>query len=481
MSVGRNDACPCGSGKKYKKCCLLNTLMPSALDADFAVKMRMTEGKLLHQMNDPAIDFYGKQGLGCGVEEFFTWQDLDLSEKDKNFALYEGFLPWFLFNWAPDPSEPGMKKFKPIPFARHYLNQNHLTLSPFEKEFIEANLLINFSLYQVKSIELGLSMTLFDLLRGITVTVVENKATHYVNIGSVLMTRVVTLHGASICIGTYPVMLPPRARIFAEELLDDYNASEYFSREDLFEYDIEIRELFIDLIIQSLHTSPVQVLRNTDNEKLILTELHFDLKTTVQEAFDALCHLAILQTRKGLLNEAAHNAEGELIEFNLRWCEESAIKKKHTLDNVVMGDIEVSEGRLVVKVNSNERAQKIKRIIKQCLGKKAAYRTAHQERVEEHFSKQGNSPKQQEKAADINQLPEVQAFLRKAHAAHWANWPDMELPALNGKTPREAAKTEQGRRRLEALFAEFHSHNITGRAQFPVDLQVLREALGMGG
>ncbi|MCC6874913.1 MAG: SEC-C domain-containing protein, partial [Sandaracinaceae bacterium] len=22
MDVGRNDLCPCGSGKKYKKCCL---------------------------------------------------------------------------------------------------------------------------------------------------------------------------------------------------------------------------------------------------------------------------------------------------------------------------------------------------------------------------------------------------------------------------------------------------------------------------
>ncbi len=22
--VGRNDRCPCGSGQKYKKCCLLN-------------------------------------------------------------------------------------------------------------------------------------------------------------------------------------------------------------------------------------------------------------------------------------------------------------------------------------------------------------------------------------------------------------------------------------------------------------------------
>ncbi|HLD77418.1 MAG TPA: SEC-C metal-binding domain-containing protein [archaeon] len=25
QKVGRNDPCPCGSGKKYKKCCLLKT------------------------------------------------------------------------------------------------------------------------------------------------------------------------------------------------------------------------------------------------------------------------------------------------------------------------------------------------------------------------------------------------------------------------------------------------------------------------
>jgi hypothetical protein len=23
MNIGRNDPCPCGSGKKYKKCCLI--------------------------------------------------------------------------------------------------------------------------------------------------------------------------------------------------------------------------------------------------------------------------------------------------------------------------------------------------------------------------------------------------------------------------------------------------------------------------
>jgi hypothetical protein len=27
--VGRNDLCPCGSGKKYKQCCLLNIKPPA--------------------------------------------------------------------------------------------------------------------------------------------------------------------------------------------------------------------------------------------------------------------------------------------------------------------------------------------------------------------------------------------------------------------------------------------------------------------
>ena len=28
LKIGRNDPCPCGSGKKYKKCCALNDDLP---------------------------------------------------------------------------------------------------------------------------------------------------------------------------------------------------------------------------------------------------------------------------------------------------------------------------------------------------------------------------------------------------------------------------------------------------------------------
>ena len=29
VKVGRNDLCPCGSGLKYKKCCLVKNLAPN--------------------------------------------------------------------------------------------------------------------------------------------------------------------------------------------------------------------------------------------------------------------------------------------------------------------------------------------------------------------------------------------------------------------------------------------------------------------
>ncbi|MDH3883913.1 MAG: MbcA/ParS/Xre antitoxin family protein [Desulfobacterales bacterium] len=35
--------------------------------------------------------------------------------------------------------------------------------------------------------------------------------------------------------------------------------------------------------------------------------------------------------------------------------------------------------------------------------------------------------------------------------AHWEDWVDQKIPALEGKTPREAVKTSDGRESVEAL------------------------------
>jgi hypothetical protein len=43
VSVGRNDPCPCGSGKKYKRCCLDKDRMSKVGD----LGARDEEGRLL--------------------------------------------------------------------------------------------------------------------------------------------------------------------------------------------------------------------------------------------------------------------------------------------------------------------------------------------------------------------------------------------------------------------------------------------------
>ncbi len=52
--------------------------------------------------------------------------------------------------------------------------------------------------------------------------------------------------------------------------------------------------------------------------------------------------------------------------------------------------------------------------------------------------------------------PEVQQRLvRDLKERHYADWPDQPLPALGGKTPRDAARTRRGRAQVDLLLRQF--------------------------
>ena len=57
--------------------------------------------------------------------------------------------------------------------------------------------------------------------------------------------------------------------------------------------------------------------------------------------------------------------------------------------------------------------------------------------------------------------PEVRAKLAETARQHWVTWVDLPVPALNNMTPREAAKSEEGRGRelLESLLLDYERHN----------------------
>lgn len=61
MKIGRNDPCPCGSGKKYKNCCLRKDTMSVPEQIRYAVK----ENGYKEDVGDVLVNMYRYTMVGC--------------------------------------------------------------------------------------------------------------------------------------------------------------------------------------------------------------------------------------------------------------------------------------------------------------------------------------------------------------------------------------------------------------------------------
>src|SRR2546426_926927 len=94
--IGRNDPCPCGSGKKYKHCCL-SGYAPS-IDHVWA-RQHEESDRLTGEITRFALRKFGER-------IYEAWQDFNMRDVPK--PLEEAaderqiFMPYFLFQWNPD-------------------------------------------------------------------------------------------------------------------------------------------------------------------------------------------------------------------------------------------------------------------------------------------------------------------------------------------------------------------------------------------
>jgi len=73
----------------------------------------------------------------------------------------------------------------------------------------------------------------------------------------------------------------------------------------------------------------------------------------------------------------------------------------------------------------------------------------------------------------------MQQVVREMKERHYADWADQPVPALDGRTPREAMRTRSGREQVDALL----KHVEYGEAGLPAgeryDVSALRRALDL--
>ena len=82
---------------------------------------------------------------------------------------------------------------------------------------------------------------------------------------------------------------------------------------------------------------------------------------------------------------------------------------------------------------------------------------------------------------EVADLPaEVRLKLEETARQHWVTWFDLPVPALNNMTPKEAAKTEEGRELLESLLLDYERHDDADNENLMrPDIPELRRKLGM--
>jgi hypothetical protein len=249
MKPGRNDPCPCGSGKKYKQCCLGHDNASGVDPAD----------RLWRQMRE-AIDgyaasmlrfigeSYGKDALQQAWLEFTIGASDEFVQGDPNTEL---FFSWLFHRWKPDAqkgnriADPSLNGVVP---TRAYLNRRASRLSPLLWGYLETCLATPFGFHEILDCQPGVGFTTKDVFSGAVRNVRERSASATLKDGEIIFAQIVPVQSIAMMEAVSPFSFPP---IFKTHLIHVRQRNELREHPDL-----ALRGLYFSLAAAYLNPPP---------------------------------------------------------------------------------------------------------------------------------------------------------------------------------------------------------------------------------
>ncbi len=450
MKIGRNAPCPCGSGKKYKKCCLKETAFsPEALHYR---RLSNAFGDLMPKLIDYGMATVGKETLDEAMNEFFGWPEPDEMLEEGTAERAEGlFWPWFVFNWEYEPADDDENDPvipEDLTLAELFLMEKRLDPESVEGKLILAARRNLLSFYEVLAVQPGESVQIKDILTGTEMHVQERMGSRNLERGDILFASAVRVGHVGMFLSMAPAVFPTGMKPGLIELRRVLSRGRgKATRKDLYEWDLEIRRVFFDMD-RVLHAPPK--IHNTDGDPLELHKLVYDIESA-DLAVEKLAPLCVTETLLEILEAAQKDQSGKIV-YAAFDCNRLGNPMHKGMPNTVIAKIEIRGDRMTVGVNSARRADAMKKEIESRVGAAARFRLDEivnlEKTVEE--SENGLLPPDSSLAND----PEIQAHIGQMIRGHWESWVDMKLPILENKTPRQAVKTRDGREAVEALLLD---------------------------
>jgi hypothetical protein len=486
VKPGRNGPCPCGSGKKYKHCCL--KVQTESLESPSELTWRRVRRALdTFEMASTLLRFvtetYGPVTVDEAWEEFLVWPDDDFPPFSVHSPHMGLFMSWLFHAWAPDPHQTTVEN-EALHDRRptEVFLELHPRVDPVLRRYLEACLATPFSFHEIIGCEPGRDFRARDVFTGEELEVTERGASQTLQPHDIIFGQLVPIDGIVMLESCSPFGLTPDSKLLILDMRDALRAQvKDISANELRDYDIELRELYLFMVQQVLEPK-LPELQNTDGEPLVPQRVIFEIDSA-EHAFEALKHLAKGASNGELTSAIERDAEGKILRAEIPWTKQGNAKQKNR-KNMVLGFIRIEGKRLTCEVNSVKRARKIRALIESALGEHVHYRATEIQSVERMLSEARSGTGKRSAAADesaeLMARPEVQAHLKAMFSAHYEDWATEKLPALGDRTPLEAVRSPGGRERVEALLADIERRSASlSVPPEPATFRRLRERLGL--
>ncbi len=403
-AIGRNEPCPCGSGRKYKKCCLTTGGLAPYTQADREAALQ----RMLGSVHPDDMDAAREQLWGKHLPLLGTWKDpalLDMAE-----CALQG---WVCFDELCDDETLAEDLLEHAPDLRGG-----------ERRYIEIGRASAMKLYEVVAVAPGSGLILRDVLDGGVVRVRERAGSRSLHTWDLLAARVMS-RGASgqpeIDCGLF--VLGPHVR---EPLVAHLRRL----RAELDE--AEFKEAAVSAFFDAWIGPGLPKLVNFDGEEQLLTTVHFDVADKAKLAY-ALDHTP----------EISGNGDGKL----WTWVGTGQQRK----EPVTRAFLRLEAGRLRIETNSRERGEAVRALVERAAADAVRYRiTEHQDLEQAVLAAAQEGPREPAPLPEEMREPAREALVQML-AQHYERWLDEPVPALDGATPRAAAGDAALRPRVAEL------------------------------
>ncbi len=426
--VPLTSPCPCGSGRKYKRCC-----WPKE-------KRRAAEARTAVQRVTPQVGAYAaafeeelpefERTFFGPLEERFSKEELAEFFRRADEAVKIVFLDILAADYVMRNGRTPIEMFLVDPKASGDLH-------PTARKYVEAWGRESMGLFEVQDVVPGKSLVLKDLLARGSIEVLERSASQSLRKWDVIFTRVARVGEAGLITG--PVLEVPRRKL--QWLVDGLKTAKDQPGDKSVTWARFFKKHW-DLIPHLWFLMWVAPFKGMEFQNFDGDELH-DISVAYKLVADGGPGA---RARLDAMEELSREDHG-----SWTWSED---RDRGTLENVSVAHVCVDGNSVLVRVNSREREARVRKRIDHVLGDLVVQIDRSDQSMNLEALRRAEVPSKPEEMPDEIPLIVQRQAVHQMLANHYRRWLDEPVPALDGLTPREAVAKRSHRQRVVSLLKD---------------------------